>query len=266
MSGDDLRALLGGDRVTHVPGVWDPISAALAVRAGHRAVHLSVAAVSTIMLGRPDLDQVAATQIADRAATLAPALGGAALLADADIGYDRPADAVWTALAYSRAGIGGLRLTDAAGTEALIQALVTQVPQVAVIVETRAYDEGGLTAVADRCRLLARAGAAAVLPAGVDDPAELAVIAAALPGVPLVVSRPDAGGGATDAELAAAGVRMVLHPTAALLAALRAASLTYRAIADTGSAATIDRMPWAAVADVIGPPAHSPDVTERLAT
>ena len=41
MSAADLRAMLAADQVTHVPGVYDPASAALAVRAGHRAVHLS---------------------------------------------------------------------------------------------------------------------------------------------------------------------------------------------------------------------------------
>nr|BFE70298.1 hypothetical protein GCM10020092_035990 [Actinoplanes digitatis] len=44
-----------------------------------------------------------ATQIADRAATLVPALNGAPLLADADTGYGNPLHAVWTALAYRRA-------------------------------------------------------------------------------------------------------------------------------------------------------------------
>src|SRR3982751_1030828 len=100
-----LRAMLAADHVTHVPGVYDPASAALAVAAGHRAVHLSGAAISATMLGRPDVGFTPATQIADRAATLVTALGGVPLLADADVGYDRPDHAVWTALAYQRAGI-----------------------------------------------------------------------------------------------------------------------------------------------------------------
>ncbi len=64
--------MLAADHLTHVPGVWDPASAALAVRAGHRAVHLSGAAIAATMLGRPDLDRTPATQLADRAATLVP--------------------------------------------------------------------------------------------------------------------------------------------------------------------------------------------------
>src|SRR4029450_3944088 len=120
------------DHAPHVPGVYDPASAALAVRAGHRAVHLSGAAVSITMLGRPDLGFTPATQIADRAAVLFPALGGVPLLADAAIGYDSPDQAVWTALAYQRAGISGLRLDDGEDARlagARVRAAVEDAPQ-----------------------------------------------------------------------------------------------------------------------------------------
>jgi len=251
MSAADLRAMLVADQVTHVPGVYDPASAALAVRAGHRAVHLSAAAISATMLARPDLGFVPATQIADRAAVLVPALGGVPLLADAATGYDSPTHAVWTALAYQRAGISGLRLDDGADAElaaARIAALVEQAPQVVLVAQA-----GGrrLAETIERCRAYAAAGADAVLPAGVDEAADLDRLRAELPGVPLVVSRSETatgGGRLTDAELADLGVRLVLHPLAAVLAALRAASLAYRAIAEEGDARRVDRMPLAALA------------------
>ncbi|GIF26106.1 methylisocitrate lyase [Actinoplanes tereljensis] len=272
MSADELRTLLRAETVTHVPGVYDPVSAALAVRAGHKAVHLSGAAVSALMLGRPDLGFVHATQIADRATTLIPALGGVPLLADADTGYGTPLHAVWTALAYVRAGISGLHIEDQvspkrcghlAGKEVIdaglaaakIKALATEVPELAVIARTDAYGVNGLDDTIHRCRLFAEAGADAVFPEGVDDLGELATLHTALPGVPIVVNRSEAGGNRPvllDSDLADVGVRLVLHPVAALLAALRAASLTYRAIADTGSAAGVDRLPWAAFTDLVG--------------
>ena len=256
MSAADLRAMLVADHVTHAPGVYDPASAALAVRAGHRAVHLSAAAVSATMLGRPDIGFTPATQIADRAAVLAPALQGVPLLADAAIGYDSPQHAVWTALAYQRAGISGLCLDDgqdARLTSARIAALAEQAPQVALIVQA-----GGrsLAETIERCRAYAAAGADAVLPAGVHE-GDLAPLRAELPGVPLVISRSEtAAGGSrrTDAELAGLGVRLVLHPLAAALAALRAASLTYRAIADEGHATRVDRIPLAVFATLTEQP------------
>jgi 2-methylisocitrate lyase-like PEP mutase family enzyme len=272
MTASALRAILASDRVTHAPGVYDPVTAALAAAAGHRAVHLSGAAVSAIMLGRPDLGFVHGTQIADRASTLVPALNGIPLIADADTGYGNPLHAVWTALAYSRAGIAGLLLEDQvspkrcghlAGKEltgigeaaAKITALADQVPQIVLIARTDAYAVRGLDETVLRCRAYAEAGADAVFPEGVDTVAELRLLHDAIPGVPIVVNRSEAGGNRpvlTDAELSEVGVRLVLHPVAALLAAMRAASLAYRSIADTGTAEPVDRMPWAAFTALIG--------------
>ncbi|WP_433795124.1 isocitrate lyase/PEP mutase family protein [Actinoplanes sp. CA-252034] len=266
MTASALRAILASDRVTHVPGVYDPITAALAAAAGHRAVHLSGAAVSAVMLRRPDLGFVHGTQIADRASTLVPALGDVPLIADADTGYATAAHAVWTALAYARAGIAGLHLDDRAGPRqsghpagkeiidigeaaARITALADQVPHIVMIARTDAYAVRGLDETIVRCRAYAEAGADAVFPGGVDGLDDLGLVHAALPGVPLVIDRSEAAGARpalSDADLAAVGVRLVLHPVAALLAAVRAASLAYRAIADTGTAEPVDRMPWAA--------------------
>jgi methylisocitrate lyase len=252
MTAADLRAMLAADHVTHVPGVYDPASAALALRAGHRAVHLSGAAIAATMLGRPDVEYAPATQIADRAALLAPALGGVPLLADATVGYDRPDDAVWTALAYRRAGISGICLADGDDPGPAADRITTLIEQAPAIVVIAHASGRGLTETIARCRAYAVAGAHAVLPVGVDDADDLGRIAGALPGVPLVISRAEAGPG--DRELAALGVRLVLHPLAAVLAALRGASLAYRAIADSGDADRVDRMPLPAFATLIERP------------
>jgi methylisocitrate lyase len=278
---NELRAMLAADHVTHVPGVYDPASAALAVRAGHRVVYLSGAAIAATMLGRPDLGYTPATQIADRASVLASALDGVPLLADADVGFDSPDHAVWSALAYERAGIGGLCLSDVepdgpgvglgrngAGNVERIAELVEQVPAVALIAQAGGRD---LAETIQRCRAYASAGADAVLPAGVPEP-ELGRLRAAIPGVPLVVSRSEAAAGGphrTDAELAAVGVVLVLHPLAAVLAALRAASVTYRAIAEEGDAERVDRMPLAAFNPMTRTPSARPHAdrgTERIDT
>ncbi|MET8151228.1 isocitrate lyase/phosphoenolpyruvate mutase family protein [Actinoplanes sp. NPDC049668] len=268
MTAADLRAMLVAGRVTHAPGVYDPASAALAVRAGHRAVHLSGPAVAATMLGAPDLGFAPATQIADRAAILVPELGGVPLLADADVGYDDPDHAVWTALAYQRAGISGLCLTDGedAGLSAVrIAALAERVPGVVLIARVRA---GTLDETFERCRAYAVAGADAVLPVGVPE-ADVGRLRVVLPGVPMVVCRSEDQAGAgdgrlTDAELAGFGLCLVLHPLAAVLAALRAASLAYRAIAEEGDAARVDRLPPAVLATLSDRPTVEP--TDRIDT
>ncbi|BCJ48588.1 hypothetical protein Asp14428_00630 [Actinoplanes sp. NBRC 14428] len=279
MTAAGVRALLAADHVTHVPGVHDPATAALAVRAGHRAVHLAGAAIAATMLSRavppgaagtavppgtartatPPTARAAApgpAEFADRAAVLAPAVGGVPLLADADAGFGTPDHAVWTALAYHRAGVGGIVLGDGGNaTPAVlrIRALATRAPEVAVVAEATGDD---LATTIERCRLYARAGADAVLVSGVR-PGELGRLRAGLPGVPLVLSRAETGAGEPwpgDAELARLGVRLVLHPLAAVLAALRAASLAYRAILEEGTADRVDRLPPAALAALIDRP------------
>ena len=268
VSAAELRAMLAADHVTHVPGVYDPASAALAVRAGHRAVHLSGAAVSATMLGRPDLGFTPATQIADRASVLVPALDGVQLLADAAIGYDSPQHAVWTALAYQRAGISGLLLDDCDDVRlagARIAALTEQAPQLMLVAQAGGHS---LAETIERCRAYARAGADAVLPAGAPE-GDLGRLRVLLPGVPLVISRSESATGGSylaDAELADLGVRLVLHPLAAVLAALRAASLAYRAIADEGHATRVDRMPLAVVGTLIERPGLTGPETDTIET
>lgn len=272
MTAGALRALLASDRVTHLPGVYDPPTAALAARAGHRAAHLSGAACAALDLGLPDLGYVHGTQIAERAARLVPALRGAPLLADADTGYGDALQAVWTARRYAAAGVAGLHLEDQvqpkrcghlAGKELVdtaaaarkIRAVAADGTGLVVVARTDAYTVTGLDDAIDRARAYVAAGADAVFLEGVADLAELARAHAALPGVPLVLNRSEAAGPssahATDAELASAGVRLVLHPVAPLLAALHAAAQAYTSIAATGRA-DVDRMAWPDFTALVG--------------
>ena len=233
-----LRAMLAAGPVLHAPGVYDPASAALAVRAGHRAVHLSATAIAATMLGH----EAPTTQIADRAALLAPVLDGVPLLADADLGADSADHAVWTALAYQRAGISGLVLDDAEDavlTIDRITALVGQAPGMVLIVRARG---GGPAWTIDRCRAYAAAGAEVVLPVDLEDPEK---VRAVLPGVPLAV---DGDGPAGP------GVVLALHPLGPVLAALRAVSLTYRAILEEPATPPVDQLPLAVLHDLTGPP------------
>ncbi|BCJ76721.1 hypothetical protein CS0771_62650 [Catellatospora sp. IY07-71] len=334
MTAAALRALLASDRVTHLPGVYDPPTATLAVRAGHRAAHLSGAACAALDLGLPDLGYVHGTHLAERASRIVPALGGAPLLADADTGYGDALQAVWTARRYAAAGISGLHLEDQvqpkrcghlAGKELIgadaaarkIRAVTGDGTGLVVVARTDAYSGNGLDDAIARARAYAAAGADAVFLEGVSDLDELAHAHAALPGVPLVLNRSEAAGSAphhtaraddsatggnpevaeatqvsptapetmpprhaagddpaagdhraaahnfwdvgtsqklwpTDADLAAVGVRLVLHPVSPLLAALRAAADAYAAIAATSHATGVDRMAWSAFTSLVG--------------
>ncbi|TNC45347.1 isocitrate lyase/PEP mutase family protein [Mumia zhuanghuii] len=272
-----LRAFLAGDEVVHLPGVYDAVTARLAVASGARAACLSGAVASAVGLGLPDLGFVHGSQIAARARDVVPSLDGVPLLADADTGYGNALQARHTTRVYAAAGIAGLHLEDqvapkrcghmtgkavvgleeAAGR---VRAAVEAGTDMVVVARTDALSVEGLDAVVARARAFAAAGADAVFVegAGVD---ALAEVSAALDGrVPLVMNRSEAAGAVegpatgnpSDETLAALGVRLVIHPVSALLAAARAVAETYAAIARTGHAGAVPRMAWDDLTQLVG--------------
>ncbi|GIH02403.1 carboxyvinyl-carboxyphosphonate phosphorylmutase [Rhizocola hellebori] len=261
---EKLRALLRGLDTVPVHGVWDPVTAALAAQAGHRVVHLSGAVTSALELGLPDLGYVHGTHLAARAAALMPSLRGIPLLADADTGYGNALQAVWTAQRYARAGIAGLHIEDQVqpkrcghlgGKElvetdvaaAKVRAVAEAATGIVVIARTDAYSVAGLDETLRRADAYLAAGADAVFPEGVTDPAQLA----RFDGMPLVVNLSEAAGSrahqATDDELGAAGVRLVLRPTTAFLAAVHAVQAVY-----SGRAEEVPTMKWSEFTGLIG--------------
>ncbi|WP_372728543.1 oxaloacetate decarboxylase [Nocardioides sp.] len=270
---DALRALLHGDRLVHLPGAHDAVSARLAAASGAPGLHLSGAAVSAIELGRPDLGFVHGTDIARRGAVLASA-SGLPVLADADTGYGNALQARHTTSAYAAAGIAGLHLedqvapkrcghltgkavVDLAEAAARVQAAVEADTGLVIVARTDAFSVLGAQAVLERCRAFAAVGADALFVEGADL-ATLELVHGALPDLPLVHARSEAGGpveaGPTDAELHAVGVRAVIHPVSALLAAARAAADVYAAIARDGHAGTTSRLDWSDLNDLVGLP------------
>lgn len=273
-----LRDLLAGPDLVHLPGVYDAVTARLAAGAGAAAVCLSGAATSAVALGLPDLGHVHGTDIAARAGELASVLDGLPVLADADTGYGNALQVRRTTRLYAAAGVAGLHLEDQvapkrcghlAGKAVLdvveaagkVRAAVEAGTGLVVVARTDALSVAGLDAVVERAVAFARAGADAVFVEGADLAAHAAVadaLAAAGHPLPLVHNRSEAGGpvdgGPTDAELVAVGVRLVLHPVSALLAAARAAAGVYAAIVRDGHAAATPRLAWPDLTDLLGLP------------
>jgi 2-methylisocitrate lyase-like PEP mutase family enzyme len=273
-TGAALRSILEGPDLVHVPGAYDAVSARLAGSAGAAALHLSGATVSAVELGLPDLGYVHGTDIARRGAVLAQT-SGLPVLADADTGYGNALQARATAAAYAAAGIAGLHLEDqvapkrcghlggkavveVAEAAARIRAAVDGAGgTVVVVARTDAFSVLGPDAVVERCRAFADSGADALFVEG-GDLATLDRVRAAVPHLPLVHSRSEAGGpveaGPSDADLQARGVRIVIHPVSGVLAAARALAATYAAIARDGHAGAVDRMAWSELTDLVGLP------------
>ncbi|WP_181309709.1 isocitrate lyase/PEP mutase family protein [Nocardioides campestrisoli] len=277
-SAQRLRELLDGPAVVRLPGVFDAPSAALAAQAGASAVCLSGATVSAVDLGVPDLGFVHGTDIARRAASLVPSLDGVPLLADADTGYGHALQARQTARSYAAAGIAGLHLedqespkrcghlagksvVDAAEAAGRVRAAVEAGTGLVVVARTDALSVRGLSSVVERCLAFADAGADAVFVEGAGL-AELEEVAAALAArghrTPQVYNRSEAGGaidsGPGDEELYQVGVRLVIHPVSALLAAAYAVRRAMNEILTSGHAGSVDRLAWPELTDLVGLP------------
>ncbi|WP_300678035.1 isocitrate lyase/PEP mutase family protein [Nocardioides sp.] len=282
-----LRSLLAGPDLIRLPGVYDAVSAAIAARSGARAVSLSGAAVSAVDLGLPDLGFVHGTDIADRARVLRSTLGAGAdevpILADADTGYGNALQAAHTVRRYADAGVAGLHLEDqvapkrcghlggkevvaadeaAARIRAAVDAAAATSAGLVIVARTDALSVLGREAVIERCRAFAEAGADAVFVegAGLGD---LAAVNDALSRdhrrLPQVFNRSEAAGplrnGPSDADLAATGVRLVIHPVSALLAAADAVRRVVAAITADEHADAVPRMGWTELTDLLGLPA-----------
>ncbi len=112
MSADRLRALADGDRPLVMPGVYDGLSARLAVQAGFPALVVGGFSVAASRLGMPDYGFVTQTEISDAARDICAAVPGVPVVVDADTGYGNALSAARTARLLHRAGAAGMILED----------------------------------------------------------------------------------------------------------------------------------------------------------
>ncbi len=112
MSADRLRALADGDRPLVLPGVYDGLSARLAVQAGFPALVVGGFSVAASRLGMPDYGFLTQTEISDAARDICAAVPGVPVVVDADTGYGNALSAARTARLLHRAGAAGMILED----------------------------------------------------------------------------------------------------------------------------------------------------------
>jgi len=112
MSADRLRALADGDRPLVLPGVYDGLSARLAVQAGFPALVVGGFSVAASRLGMPDYGFVTQTEISDAARDICAAVPGVPVVVDADTGYGNALSAARTARLLHRAGAAGMIIED----------------------------------------------------------------------------------------------------------------------------------------------------------
>jgi len=262
-----------------LPGVYDGLSARIAVQAGFGALVVGGYSVSASRLGMPDYGFLTQTEITDAARDICAAVPGVPVVVDADTGYGNALSAARTARLLHRAGAAGMILEDQewpkrcghmAGKRIVAAAdWLAKIRAVAdlredgvdlfLIARTDARGLEGLDEALARGIAAHDAGADAVFVEAPLDRDELTRIGSELAG-----RRPLANmveGGRTPllslAELDALGFRLVLWGITGILAAGAALRDAYAAIGATGEGPSQDRlMTFTELTDAVGLPEH----------
>jgi methylisocitrate lyase len=223
-----------------MPGVFNPLVARIAERAGFQAVYLSGAALSA-SYGLPDVGLVTLTEFvaAAKAITAATPLP---LVCDADTGFGEAFNVERTVREFEAAGVAGIHLEDQElpkrcghlSGKQLVEpnemaaklraaAAARRDPDFLLIARTDARGVNGFDDAVKRARLYRDAGADAIFPEALESADEFARFAKEMPG-PLLANMTEFGKSPLlDArQLADLGYRLILYPVSALRIALRA--------------------------------------------
>lgn len=106
-----LRQLLAGDGAVIAPGVYDCLTARVAVRAGADVVIVTGAGVTASVLGTPDVGLATMTEVVTQTRNIARSVD-VPLIADCDTGYGNPINVQRTVREFEDAGVAGLFIED----------------------------------------------------------------------------------------------------------------------------------------------------------
>lgn len=254
MTADAIRARLGGVEPLVVPGVWDPLSALIAERAGFSTLFLSGFALAGTHLGVPDIGILDFPDVADAARRVCAAVPDVSVIVDADTGYGDDAAVATTVRTWEEAGAAGLFLEDQVwpkkcghmdGKEVVapdewlskLRTALTVRTDLFVTARTDARAVTGLDDAIERARMARDLGVDAVFVEAPQSIDELETIARRLPDVPLVANMVEKGKTPllSAAELREIGFSMVLSPVSGLLAASKALETAYSALSAEGT-------------------------------
>jgi 2-methylisocitrate lyase-like PEP mutase family enzyme len=252
---ETLRARLSRKPIVVTPGVYDAFTALMATQAGFATLYVSGAAIAYTRLGRPDIGLVSMSEVAETIALIRDRVD-AHLVVDADTGYGNALNVVRTIRTFERAGASAIQLEDqdfpkrcghldgkglipADEMTGKIKAALDarQSPETLVIARTDAVAVEGFERAIARAALYKEAGADMLFVEAPKTREELARVAKALPGVPLMANMVEGGKTPTlpAAELEAIGFSLVIFPGGIVRALAHHASGYYASLATNGT-------------------------------
>ena len=277
---DALRARLANGESVLMPGVWDPLSALLAERAGFSTVFLSGFAVAGTMLGVPDIGILGQQDVADTARRVCAAVPAVSVVVDADTGYGDDEVVAQTTALWEEANAAAMFLEDQVwpkrcghmdGKEVVepaewlhkLQIVLRERDDLFLTARTDARAVNGLHDAIERAKMARDIGADAVFVEAPQSVEEMQQIADALPDVVLVANMVEKGKTPllTPSELAELGFRMIVSPLSGLLTVSKALGDAYGVLQEQGSMRDHLHLltPFNDFTDVVGLPKYLAD-------
>ncbi len=261
-AGERLWQALELERPLQVVGTINAYSALLAERAGFRAIYLSGAGVANASFGFPDLGLTSLNDVCEDVRRIA-GITDLPLLVDADTGWGQAFMIARTVRDLTAAGAAGIHIEDQVQSKrcghrpgkALVSCaeMCDRIRAAAdartdrrfvVMARTDAHGVEGQQAAVDRAGAYVEAGADMIFAEALKTLGEYRDFTASV-GVPVLANITEFGQTPlfTTAELAEAGVRLVLYPLSAFRAMSRAAVAVYESLrADGTQKSVIDTM------------------------
>jgi len=277
---DALRARLANGESVLMPGVWDPLSALLAERAGFSTVFLSGFAVAGTMLGVPDIGILGQQDVADTARRVCAAVPAVSVVVDADTGYGDDEVVAQTTALWEEANAAAMFLEDQVwpkrcghmdGKEVVepaewlhkLQIVLRERDDLFLTARTDARAVTGLHDAIERAKMARDIGVDAVFVEAPQSVEEMQQIADALPDVVLVANMVEKGKTPllTPSELAELGFRMIVSPLSGLLAVSKALGDAYEVLQEQGSMRDHQHLltPFNDFTDIVGLPKYLAD-------
>jgi methylisocitrate lyase len=234
-AGARLRAALQAERPLQVVGTINAYAALLAQRAGFRALYLSGAGVANASYGLPDLGITSLDDVCEDVRRISGACE-LPLLVDADTGWGGAFNIARAVKDLARSGAAGLHLEDQVAAKRCGHRPGKALVPAAEMVDRLAHAVEGQAAALERAAAYVEAGADMIFAEALRTLEEFKEFTARVR-VPVLANITEFGQTPlfTIAQLAGAGVRLVLYPLSAFRAAARAQTEVYGAIRAHGT-------------------------------